>query len=143
MRLWSLHPRYLDAAGLTACWREGLLARKVLSGETVGYRHHPQLERFRRCGNPLAAIDSYLQTVLTEARRRGYRFDARKIGPGDSALRIYVTRGQLEFEFEHLTVKLKSRAPERSLELMDVVLVEPHPLFVVVPGETETWEVVK
>ena len=29
MRLWSLHPRYLDRQGLTALWREGLLARAV------------------------------------------------------------------------------------------------------------------
>ncbi|MFR6354685.1 pyrimidine dimer DNA glycosylase/endonuclease V, partial [Akkermansia sp.] len=28
MRLWSLHPSYLDSAGLVALWREGLLARK-------------------------------------------------------------------------------------------------------------------
>lgn len=32
MRLWSLHPSYLDAVGLVALWREGLLARKVLQG---------------------------------------------------------------------------------------------------------------
>jgi len=31
MRLWSLHPRYLDAKGLVALWREGLLAQKVLA----------------------------------------------------------------------------------------------------------------
>jgi hypothetical protein len=36
MRLWSLHPCYLDTKGLVACWREGLLARKFLSGETNG-----------------------------------------------------------------------------------------------------------
>ena len=34
MRLWTLHPRYLDAQGLTALWRESLLARAVLRGET-------------------------------------------------------------------------------------------------------------
>ena len=32
MRLWSLHPCYLDPAGLVAVWREGLLARAVLRG---------------------------------------------------------------------------------------------------------------
>ena len=32
MRLWTLHPQYLDAQGLTALWRESLLARKVLQG---------------------------------------------------------------------------------------------------------------
>lgn len=42
-----MHPRYLDRQGLTSCWREGLLAQKVLTGTTRGYRNHPQLERFR------------------------------------------------------------------------------------------------
>ncbi|WP_368086417.1 pyrimidine dimer DNA glycosylase/endonuclease V [Nitrosomonas sp. Nm34] len=26
MRLWSIHPKYLDAKGLLALWREGLQA---------------------------------------------------------------------------------------------------------------------
>jgi len=47
MRLWSLHPAYLDARGLGALWREGLLAQAVLRGKTRGYRSHPQLERWR------------------------------------------------------------------------------------------------
>ena len=29
MRIWSIHPRYLDARGLVALWREALLARAV------------------------------------------------------------------------------------------------------------------
>ncbi len=75
MRLWSLHPKYLDARGLVALWREGLLAQAVLRGETRGYRHHPQLERFRDSPAPLAAIALYLQAVHHEASRRGYAFD--------------------------------------------------------------------
>lgn len=47
MRLWSVHPKYLDVRGLVALWREGLLAQAVLRGRTKGYLHHPQLERFR------------------------------------------------------------------------------------------------
>ena len=57
MRLWSIHPRSLDARGLVALWREGLLARKVLRGRTRGYRHHPQLQRFRDLRDPVAAIE--------------------------------------------------------------------------------------
>jgi hypothetical protein len=30
-RIWSLHPKYLDARGLVALWREGLLAQAVLT----------------------------------------------------------------------------------------------------------------
>ena len=43
MRLWSIHPRYLDSMGLVALWREALLAQAVLRGETKGYKFHPQL----------------------------------------------------------------------------------------------------
>jgi hypothetical protein len=41
MRIWTLHPRYLDRQGLLALWREGLLAQAVLSGKTRGYLNHP------------------------------------------------------------------------------------------------------
>ena len=54
MRLWTLHPRYLDRQGLVALWREALLAQKVLQGQTTGYRHHPQLVRFRAMPDPVA-----------------------------------------------------------------------------------------
>jgi hypothetical protein len=45
MRLWSVHPKYLDARGLVALWREGLLAQAVLRGRTSGYVRHPQLRK--------------------------------------------------------------------------------------------------
>jgi hypothetical protein len=75
VRLWSLHPRYLDAAGLTAAWREALLAQKVLAGATRGYRRHPQLERFRP-GSALAAGGSAAAVGVPprgSARRPGDR----------------------------------------------------------------------
>lgn len=140
MRLWSLHPRYLDAAGLVACWREGLLARAVLAGTTVGYRRHPQLERFRGCADPVAAVDAYLQQVLAEARRRGYRFDASKIGQGETGLYLSVTDGQLACERTHLLEKLSRRGAACRSELADAVTVDPNPLFRVVPGPPEPWE---
>ena len=59
MRLWSIHPKYLDARGLVALWREGLLAQKVLKGETRGYINHPQLNRFNSKRDPIGAIGRY------------------------------------------------------------------------------------
>jgi len=47
LRLWSIHPKYLDYKGLVAVWREGLLAKRVLMGETKEYRDHPQLLRLK------------------------------------------------------------------------------------------------
>jgi hypothetical protein len=81
VRIWSLHPSYLDSKGLVAVWPEGLLARAVLRGATRGYRHHPKLARFRSHATPLSAINSYLRAIASEADDRGYHFDRSKIGP--------------------------------------------------------------
>src|SRR6185436_1522217 len=81
MRLWTVHPRYLDAKGLVAAWREALLAQKILAGGTRGYKHHPQLIRFRSHPRPLPAIATFLLGIAQEAQRRGYRFDTCKISP--------------------------------------------------------------
>lgn len=142
MRLWSLHPAYLDAKGLLALWREGLLAQKVLLGETKGYRNHPQLGRFKGCPNPVGAIASYLRAVVDEAQRRGYRFDRSKIVNRRFHGTLPVTHGQLAYELNHLRHKLKRRAPERYQQIVALDAPDPHPLFHAVPGEVAGWEVV-
>lgn len=140
MRLWSLHPKYLDPVGLVALWREALLAQKVLMGGTKGYRNHPQLTRFRQQADPVAAIAAYLRAVQEEATRRGYRFERGKIAPTGRAEPIAVTRGQLLYEWQHLLQKLRRRNGEGYRTLVGIEEPEPHPLFVVVDGEVEAWE---
>ena len=140
MRLWTLHPKYLDRQGLLALWREGLLARDVLAGRTRGYRNHPQLIRFRGAGDTLPAIRSYLGEVREEAARRGYAFDGRKIRGARSARRIAVRRGQLAFEWRHLLDKVRKRDPRLYRKLRNAKRPEPHPLFQIVPGGLEDWE---
>lgn len=136
MRLWSIHPNYLDAAGLVALWRESLLAQKALKGETRGYQNHPQLKRFKNHPYPQRAIANYLMEVWGEAKRRGYDFDSGKIGGGIGIVdRIPVTQGQLRYEFGLLCEKLKRRDPRRYQELLSVRGIESHPLFEVVEGE--------
>lgn len=142
MRLWSLHPQYLDPRGLVALWREGLLAQAVLAGQTRGYKHHPQLARFLESSTPRKHIAAYLRLVHAEATRRGYRFDAKKIGRGDTIETLVVTQGQMKYEWAHLTNKLKTRAPSWLGQLAAVKLPEPHPLFRVVAGGMAEWEVV-
>ncbi len=143
MRIWSIHPHYLDARGLTALWREGLLARKVLEGETRGYRHHSKLERFAAQKEPLAAIGCYLRLVYEEAVARGYRFDAGRLGKARRCARIPVTDGQLRYELDHLKRKLKARSTGRYRELSGLRDPEPHPLFRVIRGKVEGWERMK
>ncbi|HMU89920.1 MAG TPA: pyrimidine dimer DNA glycosylase/endonuclease V [Pseudomonadales bacterium] len=142
MRIWSLHPRYLDAKGLVALWREALLAQAVLAGQTRGYQRHPQLLRFSRSANPDHAIASYLRAVHAEATHRGYRFDAAKIGPGEVTTPMPVTQGQLLYEWSHLVRKLHTRAPAWLDGLDSMGQPDPHPLFRVVAGEIEPWEVI-
>ncbi len=140
MRLWSLHPRYLDARGLAALWREGLLAQAVLRGRTTGYVHHPQLKRFRARPSAVGAIASYLRAVHAEAVGRGYTFAPEKIGRARHAGSIAVTRGQLAHEWAHLMAKLARRDQERHRRLKRLARPRPHPLFRVVPGGVEPWE---
>jgi hypothetical protein len=140
MRLWSLHPAYLDAKGLVALWREALLAQAVLGGKTQGYRHHPQLERFRATRSPLGAIAAYLREVRREALRRGYRFDAAKIARARTRERIAVSRGQLSFERRHLAAKLRKREPARLAALARAGTPRAHPLFRVIAGGVAPWE---
>lgn len=140
MRLWSLHPHYLDRQGLLALWRETLLAQKVLQGQTQGYRFHPQLQRFRAQPDPVAAIGCYLVDVLEEAERRGYRFDRSKIATTREVPLLEVTTGQLRFEHEHLLRKLWARDPARASEHERIEIPRAHPLFRVVPGPIAPWE---
>lgn len=140
MRLWSFHPRYLDRQGLLALWREALLARAVLQGRTRGYRHHPQLDRFRAHASPRSSINCYLAVVHDEAALRGYSFDRRKIGPARSIDSIPVMSGQLAYEWQRLLGKLAVRTPELHHRWASLAAPDCHPLFRVRPGPIEPWE---
>lgn len=144
MRIWSIHPKYLDPQGLVALWRETLLAQKVLAGRTKGYKNHPQLQRFKEQSEPLKFIGSYLYQVYLEAERRGYDFDQSKILEQFSARSkksLRVTAGQKKYEFEHLKRKLKARSPELYRQVRGLKEVELHPLFRSCPGPIADWEI--
>jgi len=140
MRLWTVHPRYLDARGLVAAWREGLLAQKVLTGRTRGYRCHPQLIRFRAHARPMPLIAAFLGGIAEEAVRRGYRFDTKKISRRRFQGKVAETKGQLLYEWQHLLTKLQRRAPQVHRKFKGITSPEPHPLFRIVPGNTRDWE---
>lgn len=140
MRLWSLHPRYLDSKGLVALWREALLAQAVLHGETRGYRNHPQLQRFRGHGAPRDAIAGYLFAVHAEAVLRGYSFDVTRIRSTVAPAGMTVTCGQMVHEWAHLLAKLALRSPALHQRWQNVTMPQPHPLFTVSAGDVESWE---
>ncbi|NJD61331.1 MAG: DNA lyase [Deltaproteobacteria bacterium] len=140
MRLWTLHPKYLDPKGLAALWREALLAQAVLRGQTKGYTRHPQLLRFRGSPTPVRCVAEYLRVIQKEGKRRGYKFDSSKIARGGQVESLVATKGQLEFEWVHLLGKLRQRDPKWFKDLESVRRVDPHPLFKIVPGGVAEWE---
>jgi hypothetical protein len=136
----SLHPQYLDTQGLLALWREALLAQKVLSGHTVGYKNHPQLERFKKHPRPNEAIVAYLLSVWKESKKRGYNFDLKKINAKETKRKIQVTQGQLQYELQWLCQKLKRRSLKQYRFVASQKKVRLHPLFQPIKGPVEEWE---
>lgn len=143
MRIWSLHPKYLDTKGLVALWRETLLAKHVLEGKTNGYRNHPQLNRFKQTNNPIDRINQYLAAVYNEALTRNYNFDKSKIDWDFKLSFINVTTGQIKYETEHLLSKLKIRDKEKFDKLSNLKRIDQHPIFNIVKGIIEDWEIIK
>lgn len=141
MRIWSIHPKYLDTKGLVALWRETLLAKHVLEDKTKGYRNHPQLDRFKQNDHPLDRINQYLAVIYEEALARGYNFDKKKINWAFEPSIMNVTDGQIKYETIHLLNKLKVRDINKFTELQKLKIILPHPLFKVIKGKVEKWEV--
>ena len=137
--IWSIQPKYLDAKSLVTLWREGLLAQHVLLGRTKGYKHHPQLIRFKRAPDAKVAIANYLDYVADEADNRNYRFNRAKIANHAKCDKLPVNQGQLEYQ--HLLAKLKIRDPSRYNPLKPLKAIQAHPLFTQVDGGVEAWEV--
>jgi hypothetical protein len=140
MRLWTLHPKYLDPQGLVALWREALLARAVLRGETQSYRHHPQISRFQSYATPRSAINAYLAIVLLEAESRGYAFNRSKIGPVRGQIQIIATTGQINYEWQHLLRKLKARSAQYYRLWSGITTPEANPVFTIEVGLIASWE---
>lgn len=144
MRLWSIHPKYLDRIGLLALWRESLLAQKVLDNQTKGYRNHPQLIRFKKTDNPLDYINIYLMEIWLEAQKRGYAFNKNKISvitPQYS--QISISSGQINYEIGHLKNKLQNRDPIYYQKITNEKNYSAHPLFIITKGAIADWEKIR
>ena len=140
MRIWSIHPKYLDSKGLVALWREALLAKKVLEGKTKGYKNHPQLERFKNSKKPLDCINQFLSVVFIESVERKYKFNKEKIDWNFKRTILKVTSEQINYERNHLLNKLKTRDKLKYKMLIKEKIFQAHPLFKVVTGKIEHWE---
>ena len=141
MRIWSIHPSYLDWMGLGAQWREALLAQKVTEGKTMGWKNHPQLDRFKYHAKPMEAVGFYLNELYNESQRRGYNYNYSKIlYPVSFMDPITITLGQIEYEFNLLQERLKVRTPVKYEENLGISELIAHPFFTIIPGLPEKWE---
>ena len=143
MRLWTLHPKYLDSKGLVALWREALSAQAIFKGHTKAYARHPQLIRFRQSRTPIKNIAAFLRIVHAEGSRRGFKFNIDKIGRGGHVECMTVTRGQIKYELDHFMAKLLMRDPQRFNDLKSVRKIDPNPLFKIIQGGVEDWGKIK
>lgn len=145
MRLWSIRFDWLDTIGLVALWRESLLAKSVIEGNTIGYRNHPQILRFKSYSSPSNAINTYLLYVKEEADRRGFLFDESKIviGSVDKGIKIAVSQGQLDYELQLLKKKLALRSKNKLTAGFNNESGQPNELFVSYKGPIEPWEKIK
>lgn len=142
MRLWSLHPKYLDRVWLLACWREWLLAKKVLEWNTIWYKNHPQLNRLKKFSNPILAINAFLSQIYIESQNRWYDFCRNKIEFVELKWIIEVTDWQLNFEKEHLLNKLLLRDIDKAHLIAKFDYIIPNPIFRIVSWKIESWEII-
>lgn len=144
MRLWSIHPKYLDVKGLLGLWRESLLAKTVLLGKCKAYYHHPQLYRFLNTCNPIIYINLYLKYIYKESKQRKYSFNKKKIDFFDDInyKKINITNDQLTYELNHLKKKLKKRSIINFNYLINIhnKNIEANPIFNIINGNIEKWE---
>lgn len=140
MRIWTIHPMYLDSKGLLALWRESLLAKNVLLGLTKGYKNHPQLIRFKNTKEPIKSINTYLYYIYLESLERNYSFDKSKINQIDKNIKIKVTSEQIDYEFQHLLKKLKLRNKKKYEFLEKTKSIKTNPIFIRKKGKIEKWE---
>ena len=147
MRIWSIHPKYLDSKRLGAQWREALLCRNVLKGMTTGYKNHPQFLRIMKHNDPIGFINAYLGIIWKEASHRGYNYDISKIEKVkiENIEPIKVTCGQISYEFIHNQHKIKDSKNTEKYQLNQNLVpegchIEVNPLFTKVPGEIEDFE---
>ncbi len=143
MRLWSLHPSYLDIQELFSTWKEGLLAFSVINNPETQLHNHPQLIRFKISGDPIGTLGFYLNEIFLEAKNRGFNFEGSKIESINTSISISVTLGQLDYEAMNLLNTLQERDKTKFSDLNSIFKqkdVKTHPLFYIISGPVEKWE---
>lgn len=135
MRLWSIHPKYLDRQGLLAVWREGLLAQKVLlQGE------------YKKCPNCKNGIYSY--PLATKPRTYRFLKCDRCKGTGKIKTPYYnhpqlrrFKKGDISYTILYLKEIFKEAQKRKYNFRLDLIESLPmtikHPKLIVTTGQLE------
>jgi hypothetical protein len=156
VRLWSIHPEYLDRMGLLGLWREALLAQQVLHGETENYKNHSHMQRFYALPkeDAMQYMSDYLFFVWQEGKLRGYKLNVNHIKDprnggslsGSPRKLFTVSSGQLALEYQILCMRTRNRDHKHFLGLEDkypshrMWVPKPNPVFTLIHGRKEEWE---
>lgn len=133
MRIWTIHPKYLDVKGFVALWRETLLAQNALLGNTRGWFNHPQLNPFKMQKDPVRHLANYLHLLCDEAEAREYTFVKTKIlFPFDHNLpKIPTTQEVLDKEWQILLGRYPARSPKWFEKVKHIKSVTAHDSFII------------
>ena len=140
-RIWSLHPKYLDGIEIFFLWRNCIMAKKILDGTEKVNRKFPHLARFESSSNPIGAINIYLSEVYKIASTHGKNFKLDKFDDSFKDISLNVTKGQMEYEVELFKKKLRNRSSDTNALIFKIKIIEPNPLFKVVEGNKEAWDI--
>jgi hypothetical protein len=141
MRIWSIHPKYLDSKELLNLWNETIQAKNEFLTKFSGHFSNKQLERFLDLKNPLEAINSYMSSIYREAVKRDFSVDDSFMDwDFDDSIQIPVTAGQISHEISKLKSRLRERDEKKLQKLNGRTFLELHPIFYSVPGTIEEWE---
>jgi hypothetical protein len=89
----------------------------------------------------MEAVGYYLKELYFESQIRGYNYNYSKILYPDAVVEpIFLSQGQIDYEFMILQERLKVRTPKKYEENLGVSDPLSHPLFKIVPGLPEKWE---
>jgi hypothetical protein len=127
----SLRPRLLPTGNVSGVLRQvSRLDEQPLQSYCATGAGREAADTCKRSGRTRLPLMSCLESPLpSPAGQRGNRF----------RMSIPVTKGQLEFEREHLGRKLQVR-DQAMAHTLRVARLRPHPMLRVVPGDIETWE---
>lgn len=148
MRLWSIHPKYLDNRSLMVFWNDAILAKSSILGK-IDF-HSPHFQRFKYIDNKEHVLNVYMKEIFLEGSKRNLNFDKNQIEdifllPLLTSDLIDLTYGQLKFEFELLVDKFKSTNNNEALEFLMNSYIKDDQIeslvFHLTDGPMESWDI--